>query len=107
MLLVLVDVIHIFFPDKYLQRHGGYSSSLFAKEKVAFALSVGANPNLKIDGEPKGENPFFVSYVLERSDLVRLMLPHMNCENLLQVKDHQTLYSDYFFIVREYEARCH
>ena len=61
--LAQVDVIHIWFPDKYLQRHAGYGFSLFAKQKVAFALERGANPNLKIDGDAKGENPFFVSLI--------------------------------------------
>lgn len=104
--LAQVDVIHIWFPDKYLQRHAGYGFSLFAKQKVAFALERGANPNLKIDGDAKGENPFFVSYVSEKSELVELMLPHMNCVNLLQVKNNGRRYLDYALIAREYEARC-
>ncbi|MBV34776.1 MAG: hypothetical protein CMP47_04880 [Rickettsiales bacterium] len=105
-LLAQVDIIYIWFPDKYLQRHGGYGSSLFAKQKVVFALNRGANPNLKIDGQAKGENPFFVSYVSERSELVKLMLPHMTCGNLLQVKNHKTRYLDYVLITREYDSRC-
>lgn len=102
-LVWIVDIATLIHPQKYLQNNSAKGIEMLSYYRVKIALFLGADPNIKyLDGS----TPFYMSYLFDRKNILKLLLPIADCENLKKVVDYKVKKTNYKIVSLEYNLRC-